>query len=124
MLFRRDREPDPRVLKDPHRLPPGQVLTLKWPVLSYGSAPHYHMTRWRLRLYGDVDAPATLTWDEIRKLPPTATSADMHCVTTWSRLDNNWEGMPFKDLVALIKPRSSAQYVIAHCDRLHDQPSH
>ena len=53
MIFRRDREQDARVVKDPHRLPPGQVLTLKWPVLSYGSAPRYDMARWRLRLYGE-----------------------------------------------------------------------
>ncbi len=116
MIFRRDREQDPRVVKDPHRLPPGQVLTLKWPVLSYGSPPRYDMARWRLRLYGEVDAPATLTWDEVRKLPTTAITADMHCVTTWSRLDNNWEGVAFKNLVAPVKPRSTATHVIAHCD--------
>ncbi|TMF45542.1 MAG: hypothetical protein E6I24_09555, partial [Chloroflexi bacterium] len=116
ILFRRDREPDPRVVRDPHRLPPGQVLTQKWPVLSYGSPPRYDMTRWRLRLYGEVEAPATLTWDEVGKLPRTALTADMHCVTTWSRLDNNWEGVAFKDLVALVNPRGNATYVIAHCD--------
>ena len=116
MLFRRDRETDPRVVKDPHRLPPGQVLTQKWPVLSYGSPPRYDMAKWRLRLYGEVDAPATLTWDEVRRLPTTAITADMHCVTTWSRLDNAWEGVAFKDLVALVKPKSNAAYVIAHCD--------
>jgi DMSO/TMAO reductase YedYZ molybdopterin-dependent catalytic subunit len=90
------------------------VLTLKWPVLSYGSPPRYDMARWRLRLYGEVDAPATLTWEEVRKLPTSSITADMHCVTTWSRLDNNWEGVAFKDLVALVKPRSTAHYVIAH----------
>src|SRR3989442_14713347 len=116
ILFRRDREPDPRVVKDPHRLPPGQVLTQKWPVLSYGSPPRYDMMRWRLRLYGEVEAPATLTWGEVGKLPKTALTADMHCVTTWSRLDNNWEGVAFKELVALVKPGSTAHYVIAHCD--------
>src|SRR5438045_8517555 len=105
ILFRRDREPDPRVVRDPHRLPPGQVLTQKWPVLSYGSPPRYDMTRWRLRLYGDVAAPATLSWDEVRKLPSTTITADMHCVTTWSRLDNHWEGVGFKDLVGLVQPR-------------------
>jgi DMSO/TMAO reductase YedYZ molybdopterin-dependent catalytic subunit len=115
MLFRRDREQDPRVLKDPHRLPPGQVLTQKWPVLSYGSPPHYDMARWRLRLYGEVEAPATLTWAEVRNLPSTALTADMHCVTTWSRLDNHWEGVAFKDLVRLVDPRPIARYVIAHC---------
>src|SRR5256886_9104978 len=116
-LFRRDREPDPRVVRDPHRLPPGQVLTQKWPVLSYGSPPRYDMTRWRLRLYGEVGAPATLTWDDVGTLPSTTLTGDMHCVTTWSRLDNNWEGVAFKDLVALVKPRGDAKHVIAHCDR-------
>jgi DMSO/TMAO reductase YedYZ molybdopterin-dependent catalytic subunit len=115
VLFRRDREQDPRVLEDPHRLPPGQVLTEKWPVLSYGSAPRYDMAKWRLRLYGDAGAPATLTWHEVRKLPSSAVLADMHCVTTWSRLDNRWEGVAFKDLVALVQPRPSARFVIAHC---------
>src|SRR6202171_2933653 len=116
MLFRRDRETDPRVVEDPHRLPPGQVLTLKWPVLSYGSPPRYDMAKWRLRLYGEVDARVTLSWEEVRKVPSTVITADMHCVTTWSRLDNAWEGVAFKDLVALVRPRSNAAYVIAHCD--------
>jgi DMSO/TMAO reductase YedYZ molybdopterin-dependent catalytic subunit len=115
MLFRHDREQDPRVLKDPHRLPPGQVLTEKWPILSYGSAPRYDMSTWRLRLYGEVGAQATLSWDELRKLPSSTVVADMHCVTTWSRLDNKWEGVAFKDLAALVQPRSSAHFVIAHC---------
>src|SRR5256885_4503930 len=92
ILFRRDREPDPPVIKDPHRLPPGQVLTQKWPVLSYGSPPRYDMTRWRLRLYGEGDAAATLTWDEVRKLPMTPITAGMHFVTTSSPLGKAWEG--------------------------------
>ena len=70
MLFRH-KEEDPRVLKDPRRLPPGQVLTLKWPVLSYGSAPRYDMAKWRLRLYGEVGAPADLTWKDVVALPRT-----------------------------------------------------
>ncbi len=115
MLFPRREEQDPRVLKDPHRLPPGQVLTQKWPVLSYGSPPRYDMGRWTLRLYGDVEAPATLHWTDLQALPRTAVTADMHCVTTWSRLDNRWEGVAFKDLVGLVQPRPSARYVIAHC---------
>src|SRR3989442_14840978 len=101
ILFRRDREPDPRVVKDPHRLPPGQVLTQKWPVLSYGSPPRYDMTRWRLRLYVEVDVPATRTWNYCRALPSTTLTADMHCVTTWSRLANVWEGDGFMATVAL-----------------------
>ncbi|HET9847199.1 MAG TPA: sulfite oxidase-like oxidoreductase [Candidatus Dormibacteraeota bacterium] len=116
MLFRRDREQDPRVLQDPHRLPPGQVLTQKWPVLSYGSPPGYDMTKWRLRLFGEVGAPATLSWQDVRNLPSTQVTADMHCVTTWSRLDNHWEGVAFRDLAGLVQPTSDARYVIAHCD--------
>ena len=115
MLFPRREEKDPRVIEDPHRLPPGQVLTQKWPVLSYGSAPHYDMTRWNLRLYGEVEAPATLRWQDIQALPRGAITADMHCVTTWSRLDNKWEGVGFQEIVDLVKPRAGAKYVIAHC---------
>jgi DMSO/TMAO reductase YedYZ molybdopterin-dependent catalytic subunit len=116
MLFRRDREQDPRVLEDPHRLPPGQVLTQKWPVLSYGSPPRYDMRTWRLRLYGEVQAPATLSWDELRTLPSVTVRADMHCVTTWSRLDNQWEGVAFKELMGLVQPTETARFVIAHCN--------
>src|SRR5260370_20532405 len=100
MIFRRDREQDPRVLKDPHRLPPGQVLTLKWPVLSYGSPPHYDMAPWRLSLYGDVDPPASLTWDHVRKLPPRARTADMHFATTSSLLGHHSERVASQDPAA------------------------
>lgn len=115
MLFRRDKEEDSRVQKDPRRLPPGQVLTEKWPVLSYGSAPRYDMSRWRLRLYGELAAPAELTWEQVSQLPVTTVTADMHCVTTWSRFDNRWEGIAFKDLVAVVQPVGAAHFVIAHC---------
>ena len=114
MLFRH-KEEDPRVLKDPRRLPPGQVLTLKWPVLSYGSAPRYDMAKWRLRLYGEVGAPADLTWKDVVALPRTGVTADMHCVTTWSRFDNQWEGVAFKELAKLVQPTDKAKFVIAHC---------
>jgi len=115
MLFRRQRETDPRVAADPRRLPPGQVLTAKWPVLTYGSIPRYDMNRWSLRLYGEVAAPKTLNWSELRRLPSTTVVADMHCVTTWSRFDNRWEGVSFKDLAALVQPTAKARFVIAHC---------
>ncbi len=115
MLFRH-KEGDPRVLQDPRRLPPGQVLTQKWPVLSYGSVPRYDMARWRLRLHGEVGAPATLTWQEVRNLPSTRVTADMHCVTTWSRFDNEWEGVAFKELSKLVQPTSNARFVIAQCN--------
>src|SRR5947208_17006012 len=98
ILFRRDREPDPRVVRDPHRLPPGQVLTQKWPVLWYASPPRYDITPWRPRLYGEVDLPATLTWNDVGPLPPPTLTADIPWFTTWSRLETNWKGAPFKNL--------------------------
>jgi DMSO/TMAO reductase YedYZ molybdopterin-dependent catalytic subunit len=115
MLFQR-RELDPRVVQDPHRLPPGQVLTEKWPVLSYGRTPRTDLKAWRLQLYGDVDNAVTLSWEQLHQLPRTVVTADMHCVTTWSRLDNRWEGFAFKDVAALAQPRANAKFVIAHCD--------
>jgi DMSO/TMAO reductase YedYZ molybdopterin-dependent catalytic subunit len=116
MLFRRDREQDPRVVADPHRLPSGQVLTDKWPVLTYGRTPRYDMSTWKLRLFGAVGSPASLSWEQLLALPSTVVTADMHCVTTWSRLDNRWEGVSFRDLTRLVQPRPEARFVIAHCD--------
>lgn len=114
-MFRRQQSPDPRVQHDPHRLPPGQVLTEKWPVLQYGGVPRYDMSTWRLRLFGEVGQPQTLTWSQVRDLPSTTVIADMHCVTTWTRLDNRWEGVAFRDLVALVHPTPQSRFVIAHC---------
>jgi DMSO/TMAO reductase YedYZ molybdopterin-dependent catalytic subunit len=78
-IFRRDRVQDPRVVADPRRLPAGQVLTDKWPVLTYGGTPRYDMAKWRLHLDGEVENPVVLTWDQVRQLPsrrsrPTCTA--------------------------------------------------
>jgi DMSO/TMAO reductase YedYZ molybdopterin-dependent catalytic subunit len=115
-FFRRERTVDPRVAADPHRQPPGQVLTDKWPVLTYGRTPRYDMKAWRLRLFGEVENPVTMSWEELLALPRVEVTADMHCVTTWSRLDNRWEGVAFKTLTDLVHPRPGAAFVIAHCD--------
>ncbi|HEV3230784.1 MAG TPA: molybdopterin-dependent oxidoreductase, partial [Candidatus Dormibacteraeota bacterium] len=112
-LFRRT--PDPRVQADPHRLPPGQVLTEKWPVLHYGSVPSYDMSKWRLRIFGAVERETVLDIDEVRALPPATVHCDIHCVTTWSRLDNDFVGTPFRTVVDLAGPRASAHFVIFHC---------
>src|ERR671936_96711 len=116
MLFLLYREQDPRVAADPHRLPPGQVLTDKWPVLTYGRTPLCDMSRWQLRLFGAVSSPASLSWAQLLDLPRTEITADMHCVTTWSRLDNKWEGVSFRELTRLVQPLTQARFVIAHCD--------
>src|SRR5438270_8851637 len=72
------------------RLPPGQSLTLKWPVLHYGSVPRFDPAQWDFRVWGLVEHPLQLTWDEFNKLPRTKDTSDFHCVTRWSRFDNQW----------------------------------
>lgn len=98
------------------RTPPGQQLTSKWPVLHYGSVPKVDPTaaNWRLRIFGQVDAPYELRYDEIRALPAVDVVCDMHCVTHWSRLDNTFTGVPTKTLIDRALPRDSARYVMCH----------
>ena len=98
------------------RVPPGQYLTEKWPVLHYGTVPRFDPRTWDLRVFGEVEREVRLSWDELAGLEQTLVQADMHCVTTWSRLDQRWEGIPFTRLVALAGPRPQARFVIAHCE--------
>jgi DMSO/TMAO reductase YedYZ molybdopterin-dependent catalytic subunit len=109
------RTPDPRVTEDPTRLPPGQVLTDKWPVLHYGNVPRYDIEKWRLRIHGLVEREAVLTFDEVRALPSKAVHCDIHCVTTWSRFDNDFVGTPFSEVVKLVQPKPDAHFVIFKC---------
>ncbi len=96
------------------RLPPGQYLTTKWPVLSYERTPNQLPTDWRLKITGKVENPFELTWEEFLALPRTMLNADIHCVTTWSRYDNTWEGVHIREILQRAKPLRSAKYVIAH----------
>src|SRR2546425_9677439 len=75
------------------RLPPGQVLTKKWPVLHYGNVPQVDTRSWTFQVAGLVERPFTLTYDELLALPRKTVNCDMHCVTRWSRLDNTFEGV-------------------------------
>jgi DMSO/TMAO reductase YedYZ molybdopterin-dependent catalytic subunit len=114
-LFSR-RPLDPRVAADPHRLPPGQVLTQKWPVLHYGSVPKYpDMAAWRLRVDGEVEHPLTLTYEELRALPGVDIRCDIHCVTTWSRFDNTFTGVRLRDLLDRAGARPSAHFAVFRC---------
>ena len=106
---------DPRVAADPTRLPPGQVLTEKWPVLHYGSVPAYDLGRWRLRAFGEVEAERSFTYEQLRALPVTEVVTDIHCVTTWSRFDNRFEGVGFAAFAALVGMRPTAEFVEFHC---------
>jgi len=98
------------------RVPPGQYLTEKWPVLHYGPIPSFDPKRWDFRVWGRAENEVRMSWDDFQKLDQTQVQADMHCVTTWSKLDQKWEGIPFKKLVELAKPLPDAKFVIAHCE--------
>ncbi|MDO8562678.1 MAG: sulfite oxidase-like oxidoreductase [Candidatus Limnocylindria bacterium] len=101
------------------RVPPGQYLTEKWPVLHYGSVPSFDPKRWDFRVFGAVERELRWTWEDFRALDRECAKvvvADMHCVTTWSRLDQRWEGIPFAKIVELAKPTAEAAFVIAHSE--------
>ena len=105
-----------RNMRNAGRLPPGQSLTLKWPVLHYGSVPRFDPQRWDFRIFGLVDRPVRLSWEEFSRLPMKQVQADMHCVTRWSRFDNLWEGVPFTEVMKLVTPKPEAQYALVHAE--------
>jgi DMSO/TMAO reductase YedYZ molybdopterin-dependent catalytic subunit len=98
------------------RLPPGQTLVTNFPVLSYGPTPRFNPAKWDFRLMGLVERPLRLTWDEFRALPRTSQIADFHCVTTWSRYDNHWEGVKSRALAELVGVKPEAKFVVVLCD--------
>jgi len=99
------------------RVPPGQVLTEKFPVLHFGRVPSYgDLSAWDFRVWGEVDEPFRLTWAEFRALPPVEVTLDVHCVTRWSKLDTTWEGVPFSQIVTRARPRPGARFVIFHAE--------
>ena len=96
------------------RLPPGQYLTHDFPVLSAGPTPHTPLDAWDFRIVGEVEQPQRWTWAEFRALPRETITADIHCVTKWSKLDTSWEGVSLDTLLAAVE--SAADYVVAFCD--------
>jgi len=108
------RDRDPSVTA---RIPPGQYLTEKFPVLHYGSVPRTDLTTWTFRVWGDVDSPYSFTWDEFRTLPRKSVTTDIHCVTRWSKLDPTWEGVPIQEILRLAQVRGTATHVVAHCEQ-------
>ena len=102
---------------DPARLPPGQYLTEKWPVLHAGTVPDTDLATWDLRVFGEVESPVTLTWDELNELPRSDNVQDIHCVTRWSRFDTRFEGVHWRELAKLVRPKPSARFVVAHAEQ-------
>jgi DMSO/TMAO reductase YedYZ molybdopterin-dependent catalytic subunit len=103
---------------DPARLPPGQYLTEKWPVLHAGDVPDYpaDLAGWDFRVYGEVAEPLTLTWDEVDALPKETVVEDIHCVTRWSRFDAEFAGVAWSTIRDRVSPLASAQFAIAHAE--------
>jgi DMSO/TMAO reductase YedYZ molybdopterin-dependent catalytic subunit len=99
------------------RLPPGQSLTLKWPVLHYGSVPRFDAARWDFRIFGLVESEARFTWEEFNRLPQGEAQADFHCVTRWSRFDNHWQGVLARDLIGRARPQAAARFALIHAEQ-------
>jgi DMSO/TMAO reductase YedYZ molybdopterin-dependent catalytic subunit len=100
------------------RLPPGQSLTQKFPVLHYGPVPSFNPAIWDFRVWGEVEQERRWSWDEFQQLPRTQLHMDIHCVTRWSKFDTAWEGVSVRTLVeqGLIKPRPEARFVMQHAE--------
>jgi DMSO/TMAO reductase YedYZ molybdopterin-dependent catalytic subunit len=99
------------------RIPPGQYKTDKFPVLHYGSVPRVDLATWDFKVFGEVDAPFGLTWAQFKELPRKSVHADIHCVTRWTKLDTDWEGVPIQEILGLAQVRPSATHVVAHCEQ-------
>ncbi len=96
------------------RLPPGQKLTEGWPVLHYGGIPSIDLTSWKFSAVGQVEEEAHFTWDEFMALPQTTLRNDIHCVTHWSKFDNEWTGVTIGELMKRVTPLASAKHVMVH----------
>ena len=95
--------------------PPGQYVTRKFPVLTFGPTPSIDLDSWRFKVFGLVDEEVTLDWGQFTGLQKVVVDAEFHCVTQWSLLENAWEGVAFNELMKLVRPKPEARYVMAHC---------
>jgi DMSO/TMAO reductase YedYZ molybdopterin-dependent catalytic subunit len=96
------------------RLPPGQYVTKKWPILSAEATPKFDPEHYRFRAWGAVEEPIELTWDQLQSLPHIQLTADFHCVTTWSRYENGWEGIHVREILKRVRPKPECTHVMAH----------
>jgi DMSO/TMAO reductase YedYZ molybdopterin-dependent catalytic subunit len=99
------------------RLPPGQILTDKWPVLHYGSVPTVELASWDLVVDGLVERPQRWTWEMFQQLPRVQVRCDIHCVTRWSRYDNQWEGVSLREVMNLAGPKPEGRFAILHAEQ-------
>ena len=113
-FLQRRADEGPRIGDPAAKIPVGQVETQKWPVLDLGTHPAISQESWQLRIEGRVLSPCTLSWADFMSLEQVADMSDFHCVTTWSKLNMSWIGVPFWRLVELVHPKPSARYILCH----------
>lgn len=114
-LFRKEEE---KRVRSKGRLPPGQSLTTRFPVLHYGSIPRVDLSTWDFRVFGSVAEEKRWSWPEFLELPRTQITMDIHCVTRWSKLDTLWEGVSLGWMVreGVITPDPDAAFILQHCE--------
>ena len=95
--------------------PPGQYVTEKFPVLTFGPTPRVDLKTWRFKGFGLVEEEVSLDWEEFTGLEKVTVDAEFHCVTQWSRLENTWEGVPFSAVLDAVRPKPEAKYAMVHC---------
>lgn len=112
------RKDEEQAARDAGRLPPGQSLTNRFPVLHYGPVPRANLETWTLRIWGQVDRPVELSWQQFNQLPREKINIDLHCVTRWSKLDTTCEGVSVRTMIGqgLFRPLPSAKFVMQHAE--------
>jgi DMSO/TMAO reductase YedYZ molybdopterin-dependent catalytic subunit len=113
-----DRRKEEERLYQEGRLPPGQALTLKFPVLHYGPVPPFNPSVWDFRVWGELEEERTWTWDEFNQLSRSQVEMDIHCVTRWSKADTLWEGVSVRLLIekGLLRLKPAAKFVMQHAE--------
>ena len=116
-MFKNRKEQEEKMRQE-GRMPPGQSLTDRFPVLHYGPIPPFDQSTWDFRIWGEVEKPLKFTWAEFSKLPRKAMTYDLHCVTRWSKFDTQWEGITIQSLIdaGLLKIKPSARFVMQRAE--------
>jgi DMSO/TMAO reductase YedYZ molybdopterin-dependent catalytic subunit len=116
ILGQRGRRQAEKLGIDPERVPPGQYLTERFPVLTVGPNPAFDLNTWDLQVFGEVDDELQLSWDELMALPQKDVVVDIHCVTRWSKLDTAWRGVPVRDVLERARIRPSGKFLMAYSE--------